>query len=152
MNMFCLCFRCYIFPGRREVFSGRSLPSVSTLLVYGCQSIGRANGLNCLFALALFHFSGAGGGVFRPISTIGGCAFSILCLSAGREGELGELCFLRFSCSIFSEWGRGGARGSGFRWTPTLGGGGFNDWGGRRYDDFVPGEVIKTVPSGDETT
>ena len=28
---------------------------------------------------------------------------------------------------------------------------GFNDWGGRGYDDFVPGEVIKTAPSGDET-
>ena len=29
---------------------------------------------------------------------------------------------------------------------------GLNDWGGRRYDDFVPGEVTKTAPSGDETT
>ena len=29
---------------------------------------------------------------------------------------------------------------------------GFNDWGGRAYDDFVPGEVTKTAPSGDETT
>ena len=28
---------------------------------------------------------------------------------------------------------------------------GFNDWGGRRYDDFVPEEVTKTAPSGDET-
>ena len=28
----------------------------------------------------------------------------------------------------------------------------FNDWGGRGYDDFVPGEVIKTAPFGDETT
>ena len=28
----------------------------------------------------------------------------------------------------------------------------FNDWGGRGYDDFVPGEVTKTAPSGDETT
>ena len=26
------------------------------------------------------------------------------------------------------------------------------DWGGRGYDDFVSGEVIKTAPSGDETT
>ena len=25
---------------------------------------------------------------------------------------------------------------------------GFNDWGGRGYDDFVPGEVTKTAPSG----
>ena len=24
----------------------------------------------------------------------------------------------------------------------------FNDWGGRGYDDSVPGEVIKTTPSG----
>ena len=29
---------------------------------------------------------------------------------------------------------------------------GFNDWGGRGYDDFVPGEVTKTAPSGDRTT
>ena len=29
---------------------------------------------------------------------------------------------------------------------------GFDDWGGRGYDDFVPGEVTKTAPSGDETT
>ena len=29
---------------------------------------------------------------------------------------------------------------------------GFNDWGGRGYDDFVPEEVIKTTSSGDETT
>ena len=28
---------------------------------------------------------------------------------------------------------------------------GFNDWGGRGYDDFVPGEVTKTAPSGDKT-
>ena len=29
---------------------------------------------------------------------------------------------------------------------------GFNDWGGRGYDDFVPGEITKIVLSGDETT
>ena len=34
--------------------------------------------------------------------------------------------------------------------TPTSEG--FNDWGGRGYDDFVPGGVIKTAPPGDETT
>ena len=28
---------------------------------------------------------------------------------------------------------------------------GFNVWGGRGYDDFVPGEITKTAPSGDET-
>ena len=28
---------------------------------------------------------------------------------------------------------------------------GFNNWGGRGYDDFVPGMVTKIVPSGDET-
>ena len=27
----------------------------------------------------------------------------------------------------------------------------FTDWGGRGYDDFVPGEVTKTAPSGDRT-
>ena len=29
---------------------------------------------------------------------------------------------------------------------------GFNDWGGRGYDDFVPEEVTKTASSGDRTT
>ena len=29
---------------------------------------------------------------------------------------------------------------------------GFNDWRGRGYDDFVPEELTKTVPSGDKTT
>ena len=29
---------------------------------------------------------------------------------------------------------------------------GFNGCGGQGYDDFVPGEVAKTAPSGDETT
>ena len=28
----------------------------------------------------------------------------------------------------------------------------FNDWGGRGYDDSVPGEVTKTPSSGDRTT
>ena len=28
---------------------------------------------------------------------------------------------------------------------------GFNDWGARGYDDFIPGEVTKTAPSGYET-
>ena len=28
---------------------------------------------------------------------------------------------------------------------------GLNDWGGRGYDDFIPGEVTKTAPSGDRT-
>ena len=27
----------------------------------------------------------------------------------------------------------------------------FNDWGGRGYDDSVPGVVIETAPSGDRT-
>ena len=29
---------------------------------------------------------------------------------------------------------------------------GFNDWGGRGYDDFVPAEVTKIAPFRDETT
>ena len=28
----------------------------------------------------------------------------------------------------------------------------FNGWGGRRYDESVPGEVTKIAPSGDRTT
>ena len=27
-----------------------------------------------------------------------------------------------------------------------------NDWGGRGYNDFVPGKVTKTALSGDRTT
>ena len=27
----------------------------------------------------------------------------------------------------------------------------FSDWRGREYDDFAPGEVTKTTPSGDRT-
>ena len=27
-----------------------------------------------------------------------------------------------------------------------------NDWGGRGYDDYVPGEITKTTFSGDRTT
>ena len=29
---------------------------------------------------------------------------------------------------------------------------GFKHWGGRGYEDFVPGEVTKTVPSGERNT
>ena len=29
---------------------------------------------------------------------------------------------------------------------------GFNDWGGRGYDNFVPGMVTKIAPSGDRAT
>ena len=36
--------------------------------------------------------------------------------------------------------------------TAVVQGEGFNDWGGRGYDDFVPEEVTKTTPSGDRTT
>ena len=28
----------------------------------------------------------------------------------------------------------------------------WNGWGGRGYDDLVPGEVTKTTPSGERTT
>ena len=46
--------------------------------------------------------------------------------------------------------------GSGFIFAaseyPSMTNEGFNDWGGRGYDDFVPGELTKTVPSGDRTT
>ena len=71
------------------VFSGRSLQSVATLSVYARQHIGRANGLNYLFALARFHFAGAGGGVFRQIFTIGGGAFSNIMHVSGSGGRAG---------------------------------------------------------------
>ena len=89
------------------MFSSISLQSAAALLVYACQPVGRASGLNHS-SFAPFHFHGAGGGVFRQISTIDGGAFSMLCMPAGREGELGER-FFRFRCSIFPEQGRGGS-------------------------------------------
>ena len=92
------------------MFSGRSLQSVTALLVYACQRIGRESGLNVFFALAPFYLPAAVGGVFRQISTIGCGSFSILFMSVSREGELGELRFLSFSCSIFPEWGGDGER------------------------------------------
>ena len=71
---------------------GGLLPSAATLLVYSYQRVGRANGVNFLFALPLLNFPGPGVGVFRKISTIGGGAFRI-CMPACREGEQIEHCF-----------------------------------------------------------
>ena len=81
-----LRFRCSFFPGRGAVFYGRSLQSVAALLVYARQRVGRVSGLNIFFALLPFYFPGPEGGVFRQISTIGGGAFSMLCMPAGKEG------------------------------------------------------------------
>ena len=47
---------------------------------------------------------------------------------------------------------RGGGRFSGLVPEGSSEAEGLNDWGGRGYDDFVPGEVTKTAPSGDMTT
>ena len=101
------------------MFSGRSLQSVATLLIYACQRIGRANGLDYLFALERFHFPGAGGGVFWQISTIGGGAFGI-CMPACREGERSER-FVFCACDVpFSL-----TAGQCFRAISTIGAGAF---------------------------
>ena len=50
-------------------------------------------------------FSLTAGRCFQGISTISSGAFGILCMSASREGELGQPDFLlRFSYSIGLEW------------------------------------------------
>ena len=84
------------------MFSGRPLQSAAAFLVYACQCVGRASGLNYFFVSAGFHFPGAGD-VFRWISTIGGGALKILCsMSAGQEGELGEQLFCASVVRFFS--------------------------------------------------
>ena len=100
------------------MFSSRSLQSAAALLVYACQRVGRASGLN-LSCFAPFHFHGAGGSVFRQISTIGGGAFSTLCMPAGPEGQLGERLF---SLPLLNFPGAVEGRVSEFRWIATLGG------------------------------
>ena len=101
------------------MLSGLSLQSVATLLVYACQRIGRANGLNYLFALGWFHFPEAGGGVFREISAIGGGAFGI-CMPACREGDRTER-FVYCACAVpFSL-----TAGQCFRGISTIGSGAF---------------------------
>ena len=94
------------------------------LLVYACQRIKRANGLNYLVALAPFHFPGTGGAVFRPISTIGDGAFGI-CMPADRESKRGEPFFCASVVRRFRSGGEGGARESVFQWNSTLGDGAF---------------------------
>ena len=67
--------------------------------------------------------------------------WAVLAAEEGRQG--GGIGTLLVEAGAGGGGWRGGGRGAGE---------GFNDWGGREYDDFVPGEVIKTAPSGDETT
>ena len=73
-----------------------------------------------------------------------------------RVGRASILKFVFCACVVdFSP-----IKGRCFRGISIIGGGafggymseGFNDWGGRAYDDIVLGEVIKIAPSGDETT
>ena len=70
--------------------------------------------------------------------------------SASEEGTTGRTR-VRTSCPVQEL--RGVSLESGYSTnlsvpTPEC----FNDWGGRGYDDSVPGEVTKTTPSGDRTT
>ena len=84
-------FRCNRFSDRGAMFFGRSLQSAAAPLVYACQRVGRAHVLNLfVFCACTVPFSLTAGPCFRGISTIRSGAFGILCMSAGREGELGE--------------------------------------------------------------
>ena len=94
------------------MFSGIFLQSAAALLVNACQRVRRARGLNYFFALARFHFPGAGAGVFRQISTIGGDAFSVICMSVGPEGELRERFFCGSVVQLFRSGGSEGERAS----------------------------------------
>ena len=53
-------------------------------------------------------------------------------------------------CAVVKEVGGSVSRSTVRRSTRLLDS--FNDWRGRGYDDSVPGEVTKTIPSGDRTT
>ena len=70
-----------------------------------------------------------------------------------RAGHIFILCFRRL---IFADWDGGEKDASNsllsgvviFIYMPER----FNDWGGRGYDDAVPGEVTKAASSGYRTT
>ena len=81
--------------------------------MYACQRVGRASGLIYFFCVCGLLFSRSRGDVFWQISTIGGGALSRLCMSASREGELGESFFCASVVRFFSEWGGKGGAGFG---------------------------------------
>ena len=149
------------FPGPRGGgFDGYS-PSAAVFSVYACQGVGRANGVNVvLSALPLLNFLGPGGGIFWQISTTGGGAFGILCMSASQEGELGEpFCFCATVARlVWSGWARGAGfggslpsaatllvyacqrvrRGSGLNFVFALAPSNFPGPGGGVYDQSLP--------------
>ena len=90
--------------GRGGASLGESLPSAAALLVYVCQRVERANGVNVFSTLPLLSFPGPEGDGFWQIFTIGGGAFGV-CMPACREGERTELLFLCLRRSIFPAWG-----------------------------------------------
>ena len=103
-------------------FDGYS-PSAAVFSVYACQGVGRANGVNVvLSALPLLNFLGPGGGIFWQISTTGGGAFGIICMSASREGELGEPFFFCATVArlVWSGWARGAGFGGSLHSTAAL--------------------------------
>ena len=78
--------------------------------MYVCQRVGRASGQIFFVVLAESFFPGAGGGCFRGISTIGGGAFNILGMSAGRRASWVNVFFCASVVRFFSEWGGRGER------------------------------------------
>ena len=102
------------------LFSGRSLQSTMALLVYSCQRVRIANGVNLLFALQLFEFFGVGarGSVFRWNSTLGDGVFGIY-MPACWKGENAELLFFVLTPSNVSGPG-GGVFGESLRSATAL--------------------------------
>ena len=83
--------------GRGGMGFGGSLPSAAALSMYACQRVGRASGLNFVFALAPLELPGRGGGVFggTPPS-----AAAFLVYSFQRVGRANgvNFVFLPFRC------------------------------------------------------
>ena len=80
-------------------------------MVYACQRVGRASGLNFCFWCLRCSISRTGGRCFRGISTFGGGAFSGY-TPAGREGMRAEPFI--FALPPLNFHGAGGRGGAGF--------------------------------------
>ena len=77
---------------RRGAGFGGSLPSAAALLVYACQRVGRANGLNFFFALAPFNYPVPGGGVFGGSLQLAAAVLVETCQRDGRGSALNRFC------------------------------------------------------------
>ena len=97
------------FPGPGGVFFWQILQPAAALLVYACQRVGRASGLNLDFCVCAIPFSRSEGQCFRVISTIGGGAVGGY-MPAGREGKrAAPFSFVLRPLNFLGVGGRGGA-------------------------------------------